>query len=486
MRTDREREESRTGNSSGIARALDALGVGPGDVVAAIGGNNPKIWTLLRATETLGVVLAVINETWSTPHLKHLVAKLGPRLIIGYGSGPAQRSHSELVQRWLGEDGTLDPNPGHKDLGGPARVPHQLEENVDGALIFSTSGSTGEPKCVVSTSKNRAFSTTTIGTYLELKEGQCIVNALSPSFDYGFYQGLLAQEFGLSLDLVASAQLTGEVIERIRRRQRVVLPLTPALAARLCRAIKSDETFPSVEIVSLTGGGTSLGLRQKLASAFPAAKIFAMYGLTECKRVAYLEPSLFLEKPNSCGREMNGVSGAIVDAAGQAVAPGAIGELTITGDNVCPGYWADPVQTKRRFRRRDDGRTVLFTGDHFRRDKDGYLEFIGRADQLVKVRDELVSLATIETELRRSNLVLDLTLRMDEDDLGIPVLSALVVPEGPTVTEAELLKSFRQYVSRPGHLPHKVLLLHELPINGHGKLDRTARLKNPVAASLGI
>jgi len=476
MTAERERGESRTGPLSGIARALDRFGLRPGDVVAAIGGNTAKIWTLLGATETLGLVLALINETWSTPHVKHLIAKLGPRLVIDYGNGSAHSAYAKFVQCRLSDDGALDPNPGYESPGKAAPVPHQLDENVDGAVIFSTSGSTGEPKCVVSTPRNRLFSATTIGTYLGLKEDQCIVNALSPSFDYGFYQGLLAHQFGLKLDLVASAQLTGELLERIRRHERVVLPLTPALAARLCRALKRDERFPRVEIVSLTGGAASLGLRQKLAAAFPAARIFAMYGLTECKRVAYLEPSLFLKKPNSCGREMNGVRGSIVDAAAQPVAPGAVGELTVVGDNVCPGYWADPVLTKRRFKKRSDGKKVLFSGDHFRRDRDGFLEFIGRVDELVKVRDELVSLAAIETELRRSKLVLDLTLRMEEDDLGIPVLSAFIVPEGPRVTEAELMKSFRQHVSRPGHLPHSVKLLQELPVNGHGKLDRSAGL----------
>jgi len=470
---------------SGIGRALKQFDLGPGDVVAAIGGNTANIWALLRATESLGLVLALINETWSPQHVSYLLAKLGPRLIIGYGNGPAQRAHAKLVQCWLTDDGTLEPNAGYEEHDPFPRVAHQLDENVEGAVIFSTSGSTGEPKCVVSTPKNRAFSATTIGTYLGLKEGQCIVNALSPSFDYGFYQGLLAQQFGLTLDLVASAQLSGEVLERIRRQQRDVLPLTPALAARLCRAIQREETFPAVEIVSLTGGATSFGLRQKLATAFPAANIFAMYGLTECKRVAYLEPSLFLEKTNSCGREMNGVTGTIVDAAGGPAAPGTIGELTISGDNVCPGYWADPHLTQRRFRKGADGQTVLFTGDYFRRDRDGFLEFIGRADELVKVRDELVSLAAIETELRRSKLVLDLTLRMEEDDLGIPLLSVLVVPDGQTVTEGELLKSFRQCVSRPGHLPHQVHLLQELPVNGHGKLDRAAAL-GPLSAGVAV
>jgi acyl-coenzyme A synthetase/AMP-(fatty) acid ligase len=460
-------------------------GLKPGDVVAAIGGNATTIWSLLNATASLGLVLAVVNESWSTQHLKHLLSKLGPQLVVGYGGGPPHRAHSEFVQFWMGEDGSLERNVGYANGGRPARVASLLAERLEGAVIFSTSGSTGEPKCVVSTSKNRAFCTSTIGTYLELRDGQCIVNALPPSFDYGFYQGLLAQEFALKLELVASAQMTGEVLERIRRQRRIVLPLTPALAARLCRAIRPDENFTEVEIVSLTGGGTSFGLRQRLAAAFPRARIFAMYGLTECKRVAYLDPALFLEKTNSCGREMNGVTADIVDAAEKPVPPGGIGELTVSGENVCAGYWADPVATQRRFRVGPEGKRILFTGDYFRRDKDGYLEFIGRADELVKVRDELVSLGTIETELRRSKLVLDLTLRMEVDDLGIPLLSALVVPEGPWLTESEILKSFRQYISRPGHLPHKVLLLNELPVNGHGKHDKMRNLDH-IAESTAI
>ena len=195
--------------------------------------------------------------------------------------------------------------------------------------------------------------------------------------------------------------------------------------------MKPDETFPDVDVVSLTGGATSLGLRRQL-TAFPNARIYAMYGLTECKRVAYLDPAEFLTRPNSCGKPMAGVTGTIVDTEGNAVEPGVVGELTIEGENVCPGYWADPVVTRKRFRRTDDGRLVLFTGDRFRRDENGYLEFISRNDEQVKIRDERVNLGTIERELRSSRLVLDLALRIELDDLGIPILTASIVPESPS------------------------------------------------------
>jgi len=437
-----------------------------GDVVAAIGDNSQTIWSLVDAASGMGLVLAIFNDAWSPAYVGRLFGKLGPQLVVGYGR---HRSHpnADLVDCWVADDHSISPASGLRPR--PERVPSELSGSVDGAVVFCTSGSTGDPKCVVSTPRNREFSARTIGTYLGLQQGQCVVNALSPSFDYGFYQGLMASMFGLSMDLISSPQMTGEVLNRIRKCERVVLPLTPALAARLCRAMKPEETFSQVEVVSLTGGATSLGLRRQLAKAFPNARIFAMYGLTECKRVAYLDPGEFLTRPNSCGKPMAGVTADIVDGDGKPVAPGVVGELTIQGENVCPGYWGDPAVTSRRFRTGKDGRAVLFTGDRFRRDDDGYLEFISRNDEQVKIRDERVNLGSIERELRSSKLVLDLSLRIELDDLGIPLLTACVVPHNPGVGETDLLKSFRQCISTPGHLPHRVIVVNEIPISEHGK-----------------
>ncbi len=438
----------------------------PSDVVAAIGDNSPAIWSLVEAASSLGLVLAIFNDSWSASYVDRLFGKLGPQLVVGYGRHTTH-PNAHLIDCWVTDDHSLTGTAGARPKRD--RVPSDLPGSMEGAIVFCTSGSTGDPKCVVSTPENRKFSARTIGNYLGLEDGQCIVNALSPSFDYGFYQGLLAGTFGLTVDLVSSPQMTGELLARIRKLKRLVLPLTPALAARLCRATKPDETFPNVEVVSLTGGATSLGLRRQLATAFPNARIFAMYGLTECKRVAYLDPAEFLSRPDSCGKPMAGVTGTIVDATGRAVEPGVIGELTIEGENVCAGYWADPVATQKRFRRTDDGRLVLFTGDRFRKDKDGYLEFVSRNDEQVKIRDERVNLGAIERELRSSRLVLDLALRIDLDDLGIPLLTALIVPESSQLGEADLLRSFRQCVSTPGHLPHRVVIVSEIAISEHGK-----------------
>jgi acyl-coenzyme A synthetase/AMP-(fatty) acid ligase len=451
-----------------LTGALARHALRPGDVVAAIGDNSPDIWPLLEASTALGLVLAIFNDAWSAGHVERLFGKLGPQLVVGYGHHRGH-GHAKLIDCWLEGGCSLSPAGERYASTRRERVDPQLAGSVEGALVFCTSGSTGDPKCVVSTPRNREFSARTIGNYLGLAQGQCIIDALSPSFDYGFYQGLIAGMFGLTVDLISSPQMTGELLARLRKGARIVLPLTPALAARLCRATKPGEVFPKVEVVSLTGGATSAGLRRQLAAVFPAARIFAMYGLTECKRVAYLDPAQFQSRPYSCGRPMAGVTADIVDGTGNPVEDGSVGELVVEGENVCLGYWADPLVTSKRFRRTQDGRTVLFTGDRFRRDNDGYLEFISRNDEQVKIRDERVNLGAIERELRTSRLVLDLALKIDMDDLGVPMLTASVVPQGPALKEADILRSFRQCISTPGHLPHRVVIVGEIPISEHGK-----------------
>ena len=447
-----------------IAHDLARLALKPGDVIAAIGGNAPEVWALFRAATSRGLVLALLNDSWSPGLLGKLVTKLGAQCVIGYGTRQLRPAAADLVEGRLTETGlecgTRRARP---------RTNSHLAESTEGAIVFSTSGSTGEPKCVVSAPRNYRFANATIGAYLGLRAGQCIIDALPPSFDYGFYQGLLAREFGLRMTFVSSPQMTGDLLRHLRSVRRVVLPLTPSVAARLCAAMREGEAFPGVEVVSLTGGGVSAGLRQRLAAAFPEARIFAMYGLTECKRVAYLDPALFLEKPHSCGKEMPGVTGRIVDETGTPVAQGESGELTIEGENVCLGYWGDPQATARRFRRKADGDVVLHTGDRFRRDADGSLEFLGRSDAQVKLRDERVSLSAIESELRASPLLLDVALEIDADADGIAQLTALAVPISEAATEQDIQRSFRDCVSKAGHLPHRVVITRELPVNHNGK-----------------
>jgi long-chain acyl-CoA synthetase len=453
---------------SSLRAQLREYNVRPSNVVAAIGGNSQELWTLLEATEDLGLVLAVLNANLSEQQTKSLLEKIGPRLVIGYDDRTLRSPSARFVNSWLTRDANLIRSASNVSINW-VEVDPNLEGSIEGAVVFCTSGSTGEPKCVVSTRSNRDFCVSTIGKYLELSFAQKIISALPPSFDYGFYQGLLGLHFGLSLDLVRSPQMTGEVVQRLRKTRDVVLPLTPFMAANLCRAIGDHEEFPYVDVVTLTGGPVSLALRLRLSKVFKEAKIFMMYGLTECKRVSYLDPRKFLEKTESCGKEMAGVNAEIVDSTGSLLPPGQIGELLVTGDNVCLGYWNDLDETAKRFRADLHSKRTLVTGDLFMRDPEGYLEFVGRRDRLMKLRDERVSLLLVERELRGCELVLDIDLQICEDDFGTPRLSATVVPKHPSTDEADIIRAFKRVISNPIHMPNHVKIADRIVLNEHGK-----------------
>ena len=99
-----------------------------------------------------------------------------------------------------------------------------------------------------------------------------------------------------------------------------------------------------------------------------------MYGLTECKRVSYLPPDQIDIRPDSVGRGMPNEEVYIVDEAGNRVGPGVVGELVVRGSNVMKGYWNMPEETDRVLRPGPlPYERVLYTGDLFRADAEGYL-----------------------------------------------------------------------------------------------------------------
>src|SRR3546814_3638940 len=104
---------------------------------------------------------------------------------------------------------------------------------------------------------------------------------------------------------------------------------------------------------------------------------------------------------SSIGRGMPNSELYRVDDAGEPIEGPGEGELIVRGSNVMPGYWRQPEATARTFRDGPvPGEKVLFTGDTFRRDEEGFYYFVGRRDEMIKSRGERVSPREIENVLR--------------------------------------------------------------------------------------
>ncbi|MCK5349489.1 MAG: AMP-binding protein, partial [Desulfobacula sp.] len=281
--------------------------------------------------------------------------------------------------------------------------------DLDIATIIYTSGSTGEPKGVVCAHYNVVAAAKSITTYLENVEEDIILNVLPLSFDYGLYQIIMASLFGGTVILEKSFVYPYKILELLVKERATGFPIVPTMVAILLQMeTMSSFDFTSLRYISNTAAALPVAYIRKIQKIFSQAKIFSMYGLTECKRVSYLPPELIHSKPESVGIPMPNEEVFIHDSQGNELGPGEIGELVVRGSNVMQGYWNAPEETAKTFKPgRYRGETLLYTGDLFKKDDDGLLYFVSRKDDMIKTKGERVSPKEIENVLCEMDGILE-------------------------------------------------------------------------------
>ena len=217
-----------------------------------------------------------------------------------------------------------------------------------------------------------------------------------------------------------------------------------------------------------------------LRGILPKTKIFLMYGLTEAFRSTYLSPQEIDIRPNSIGKAIPNAEVLVLRKDGTQCAPGEPGELVHRGALVSMGYWNNLEKTSVRFRpflHQETGlatpEIAVWSGDTVRSDKDGYLYFICRQDEMIKTSGYRVSPTEIEEVVYATKLIDEAAA------IGIPhlvlgqVIVLIVTPrEGTNVDVDALLEACK--LSLPAFmLPSKVILKEApLPHNSNGKIDR--------------
>jgi amino acid adenylation domain-containing protein len=360
---------------------------------------------------------------------------------------------------------------GHAPLS-TARLPRCID--VDLATIIYTSGSTGEPKGVVSTHYNMVAAATSITSYLQNREDDIILNTLPLSFDYGLYQVVMAMLFGGTVVLEKSFAFPYRIIERLVQEKVTGFPIVPTMVAILLQMENlSGYDFSSLRYMTNTAAALPVSYIEKLQAFFPHVTIFSMYGLTECKRVAYLPPDELKRKPSSVGIAIPNEEVFIVDADGRRLGPKEVGELVVRGSNVMQGYWRRPEETAKTFKPgRYRGETLLYTGDLFTMDEEGFLYFVARKDDLIKTRGERVSPREIENCLCSLPGVVEAAVIGVEDEILGQAIKAFIVTEKESgLTQDDVLKHCSKNLE--SFMVPKYLEFHDLlPKSPSGKIDK--------------
>jgi long-chain acyl-CoA synthetase len=345
--------------------------------------------------------------------------------------------------------------------------------DVDLAALIYTSGSTGRPKGVMLTHLNIVSAATSITTYLENTPDDIVLNVLPLSFDYGLYQVLMAFKFGGTIVLEKSIGYPYALLETIRRENVTGFPIVPTIASVLLQLNLKAQQFPSLRYITNTAAVLPVEKIRQLRESFPAAKLYSMYGLTECKRVSYLPPAQLDVRPTSVGRGMPNEEVYVVDEHGARVGPGVVGQLVVRGSNVMKGYWELPDETSRVLKPGPlPGEMVLHTGDLFRTDDEGYLYFVGRKDDIIKTRGEKVSPREVEEVLHRLDGVAEAAvIGVPHEVLGQAIKAVVRLRPGAEVTRQDVLRHCSAHLE-DFMVPQVVEFRDVLPQTTTGKISK--------------
>ncbi|QNT77124.1 class I adenylate-forming enzyme family protein [Dehalogenimonas etheniformans] len=481
--------------ANALANALIEQGLKRHDRVAILLENSIEVVVSLFAILKIGAVFSVLDHQIKSRKLKFILNDCQSRAII------TDFTRFQTLVPVLGECSDLHlivltdindaPTPvdDRKIMSYPqalARYPRSKPGagtiDVDLASLIYTSGSTGEPKGVMLTHLNMVTAATSIVEYLENSPGDIILDALPLSFDYGLYQVLMAVKFGGTVILEKSFAFPYRIIDSIINNHVTGFPVVPTMVAILLRLKNLDGlNLDSLRYISSTGQALPLPHINRLRSIFPKVKIFSMYGLTECKRVSYLPPCELDRRPSSVGIAIPNTEVYLIDAQGNRISePNVVGELVVRGSTVMRGYWNRPVENARALHPGFfPGEQVLHTGDLFKQDKDGFLYFIARRDEMFKSGGELVSPKEIEEVLCSCPGITEAAVIAVEDQiLGNSIKAYVVVDEHyrTQITNNMIIEHCATRL-KGSMVPKVVEFRADLPKDNNGKVQKSLLAK---------
>nr|WP_211695793.1 non-ribosomal peptide synthetase [Mycobacterium spongiae] len=348
------------------------------------------------------------------------------------------------------------------------------------AYAVFTSGTTGAPKGVIGTHKAlSAYADDHIQRVLRPAAARIgrplrVAHAWSFTFDAA-WQPLVAMLDGHSVHIVDDDRQrdAAALVEAIHTFDLDMIDTTPSMFGQLHSAGLLDR----VPLAVLALGGEALGVaawqRIQHHCARTDLTAFNCYGPTETTVEAVVAAITEHARP-VIGRPTRTTRAYVLDSWLRPVPDGVAGELYLAGDQLTRGYLARAPETAARFvaERNGSGGRMYRTGDIVRRLPDGGLEFLGRSDDQVKIRGFRVEPGEIAAVLNSHHAVRGCHVTARRHASGSRLTAYVAAgPNRPPVSELRAMLRHRL----PRYLvPHHIVVLEELPLTPHGKIDENA------------
>jgi long-chain acyl-CoA synthetase len=464
------------------AAGLRELGVGAGDIVAVLIPNVLDFPRVYYAALAVGATLVPVHLLLTAEEMAYVLRDSGTDVLVVHssqlalGAAAAHAAGTRLV--------TVGPLP-----VGLADAPDRLEEAAaavpplptyvtreaeDIAVIFYTSGTTGQPKGALLTHLNLVMNTTVNVFDANDAAPDDVVLGCLPLFHTFGQTVAMNGTFRRGGTLVLLARFSGEAaIELMVAENVTVFHGVPTMYVALLEAAPKADRLPRLRLCVSGGASLPVAVLERFTETF-SATIFEGYGLSETSPTATTNQPAFGTKPGTIGHPIWGVEVEIarpeVEDRVELLPIGELGEIVIRGHNVFAGYLNRPDETAQAL---VDG--WFRSGDLGRKDEEGFLTIVDRKKDLVIRGGFNVYPREVEEALARHPAVVQVAVIGVPDEVLGEEVCAVVVADRGGVTEEELIDWSKRRLGRHMY-PRRVKFVDTLPMGpSHKVLKRELR-----------
>ncbi|MBV9775251.1 MAG: amino acid adenylation domain-containing protein, partial [Gemmatimonadetes bacterium] len=471
--------------SSRLAHALLAHGVGRGEVVAVYAHRSAALpWALLGVLKA-GAAFLVLDPAYPPLRLRGYLEAARPRAVVRLEAAGVL---PEALRGWVEETGT--PVLGEALDGYPAHDPRVEVGPEDMAYLAFTSGTTGRPKGIVGTQRPLSHFVCWQRDTFGLNAGDRFALLSGLAHDPLLRDVFTPLVLGAAVCIPDPEQVgtPGWLAGWMVSEGVTVAHLTPAMGRILCTpAAGGIGASPGLRLAFWGGESVTAADVARVRGIAPGVRSVVFYGATETpqaiaswevpERVYGADDEAQGREVLPVGRGIDGVQLLVLNASGELAGIGEVGEICVRTPYLARGYLADEAATAERFVanpfRADAGDHMYRTGDLGRYRLDGAVEYLGRADQQVKVRGFRIEPGEVEAVLAEHPRVREAAVVAVADAAGERRLVAYLVADGEAPATADLRTHLRDRL--PEYMvPAVFFALERLPLTPNGKVDRRA------------
>ena len=447
---------------------LRASGFSQGQRLAVLMPNSPMTLAIILAAWRLGGVFCPLNEKTGEISLLKTLDLLKPFAVILSEGVKPELENALANSGWVCSRFGNDKLTGSESFTGKTAPADEFDKTL--AVIFSTSGTTGDPKAVPLTHENILDNINACLEHVpDLTPQDSLINVLPNFHAFGFTIGcILPFVLGATQVLLTSFMPPSNVIKAIVDTKLTVLLLVPTMLGFAASMVeRMGIKISGIKLVIAGGDRYNTKLDDRITSAF-GVPLIEGYGITECSPVLAVNPTPATRKLGTVGPALPRFELQLRSESSNEILPiPGEGVLWTRGPSVASCYYHAPEVTRERF---VDG--WFNTGDYVSIDSDGYIKILDRVTDIIIVGGFNVYPQEVEAILDEHPAVNQAVVVGMPNDMSGEVPKAFIVKnQGVEASERELIQFCKERLSHY-KVPRSIEFVDNLPISATGKILR--------------